>query len=128
MSGWPLRNWTDLRRNRSNRSPLIKPPELNTPRGEEIWAVITAAASGDTATLRRLVDRDPSLSQEGYFYTPPIHFAVREGHRAAVEILLEAGADSEWNGLYGESLIEMAKERGYSDVADALETARNRRG
>ena len=65
--------------------------------------MITAAANGDAEALGRLVARDPSLSREGYFYTPPIHFAVREGHLSAVEILLEAGADSEWNG-YGESL------------------------
>jgi ankyrin repeat protein len=107
---------------------MIKPPELNTERGEQIWAVITSAASGDTATLRRLVDEDPSLSREGYFYTPPIHFAVREGHRAVVEILLAAGADAEWNGYYGESLIGMARERGYDDIAALLEQAGHDRG
>ena len=57
--------------------------------------MITASASGDIAALRRLLDRDPPLSQEGYFHTPPIHFAVREGHLEALRILLDAGADSE---------------------------------
>src|SRR5262249_26232033 len=42
--------------------------------------------------------------------------------------LLDAGADSEWNGYYGASLIEMARERGHDAVAIALERARDRQG
>jgi len=43
-------------------------------------------------------------------------------------MLLDAGADSEWNGHYGLSLIEMARERGYEDVAVLLEKTRDSRG
>jgi len=39
------------------------------------------------------MERDPSLSRAEYFYAPPIHFAVREGHAEAVRILLDAGAE-----------------------------------
>src|SRR5688572_20621326 len=92
------------------------------------WAVITASASGDEEVLRRLLDENPSRSREGYWYTPPIHFAVREGHPEIVTMLLEAGADAEWNGHYGDSLIAMAKERGYDSVVSTLEQHRDRRG
>ena len=70
---------------------MIKPPELESEKGRDIWDTITAAAAGDVPTLRSLLNRDSSLSQSGYFYTPPIHFAVREGHFDAVQVLLDAG-------------------------------------
>src|SRR5262245_11537168 len=107
---------------------MIKPPELNTERGNLVWDVITAAGLGDAAAMRRLLDADPDLSREGYFYTPPIHFAVRDGHLDVVQILLDAGADAEWHGHYGDCLIEMAKERGHDAVASLLERTRDSRG
>jgi ankyrin repeat protein len=103
---------------------MIKPPEID----DTVWAVITAANNGDAETMKRLLAEDPNRSREGYFYTPPIHFAVREGHAEIVRLLLDAGADSEWNGHYGMSLMDMARERGYEDVADLLDRARERRG
>jgi ankyrin repeat protein len=106
---------------------MIKPPELESDSGRGIWDTITAAAAGDTPTLRRLIERDPSLSHLDYWYTPPIHFAVREGHLEAVQILLEAGADPEWNGYHDGSLIEMARDRGHETIAQLLDAARERR-
>ena len=70
---------------------MIKPPEMESDLGRDVWDTITAAAAGDTLTLQRLMERDPSLSRAEYFYAPPIHFAVREGHAEAVRILLDAG-------------------------------------
>ena len=67
---------------------MIKPPEL----ASEVWDAICAAATGDAEALRRLLARDPNLYRAEYWYTPPIHFAVREGHLEAVRVLLEAGA------------------------------------
>lgn len=101
---------------------MIRPPDIE----DDSWEVIVAAAAGDAPALRRLLDRDSTLSRRCYFYTPPIHFAVREGHAEAVQVLLEAGADPESNGYYGDSLIEMARERGHDVVASILERARGR--
>lgn len=52
-----------------------------------------------------MLERDPRLSRAEYWYTPVIHFAAREGHLEAVQLLLDAGADPEWNGLHDGSLI-----------------------
>ena len=103
---------------------MIKPSDID----DVTWDVITAANSGDVAAMRHLLAVDPGRSTKGYFYTPPIHFAVREGHLDVVRILLDAGADPEWNGHYGLSLIEMARERGHETVAILLEQARDGRG
>jgi ankyrin repeat protein len=107
---------------------MIKPPELDSEEGGVIWDALIASSDGDVATLRELLQRDLSLSRAEYWYTPAIHFAVREGHAEAVLLLLDAGADPEWNGLHDGSLIAMARDRGHTEVARLLEETRDRRG
>src|ERR1051325_1165664 len=107
---------------------MIQPLERESARDRDVWATIAAAAAGDTAELRRLLDRDPDLGHSQHSYTQPIHFAVRAGHLDAVEILLNAGADPEWNGYHEGSLIQMAADRGYAAIASLLDEARKRRG
>jgi ankyrin repeat protein len=107
---------------------VVKPPELESDSGADIWATLTAAEAGDTQTLRSLLQRDPGLNRAEYFYTHPIHFAVRSGHVEAVHLLLDAGVDPEWNSFHNGSLIEMARDRGYETIARILEQARDRRG
>jgi len=107
---------------------MLKPPELDSAEGDGVWNALTASDEGDVAALRRLVERDPRLSRAEYWYTPAIHFAVREGHLDAVQLLLDAGADPEWNGLHDVSLIAMARDRGHAEIVRILEEARDRRG
>jgi hypothetical protein len=107
---------------------MIKPPEMESDLGRDVWDTITAAAAGDTLTLQRLMEHDPSLSCSEHFYAPPIHFAVREGHAEAVRILLDAGAaEAAWNGCDLDGLIEIAKDRGYEEIALLLDEVRRRR-
>ena len=102
---------------------MIKPEDLES---EDVWDLLVAASTGDVPALRRLVERDPQLASAGYFYTPAIHFAVREGHLEATQFLLDSGADPERNGLYDGSLAEMARDRGHLAIASLLEKARQR--
>lgn len=107
---------------------MIRPPELESEKGRDVWDTITAAAAGDTVTLQRLMKRDRNLSRAEYFYAPPIHFAVREGHAEAVRILLDAGAaEADWNGCDLDGLIEIARDRSFEDVALLLDKVRTRR-
>jgi ankyrin repeat protein len=106
---------------------MIKPDELASDDGQLIWDVISASADGNLTALRPLLEQNPGLSRAQFWYTPAIHFAVREGHLEAVQLLLERGADPEWNGLHDGSLIEMARDRGHSEIAQLLERARHRR-
>lgn len=104
----------------------IQPPELESESGRDIWAMIVAASAGDTLTLQRLLERDPGLSRAEYFYTPVIHFAVREGHLQVVRLLLDAGAaDEGWNG---NSLIHIARDRGHDEIARLLLDEVSKRG
>jgi hypothetical protein len=92
-----------------------------------VWDTICPANSGDVAALRRLLERDPNLYRAENWYTQPIHFAVREGHVEAVQMLLDAGADPAAVGLR-EDLVIMARDRGHESIALLLEEARARRG
>ena len=91
-------------------------------RGEDIWQVLTAARDGDLATLRSALERDSTLVSASYWYLPPLHFAVREGHLEAVRLLLAAGADlTHRNALYGnDTLLQIALDRGHDQLAGYL--------
>src|SRR5262245_26021777 len=107
---------------------MIKPEELESGAGQLTWDTIVAAAEDDVMALRRLIERNSRLALSEYWYTPAIHFATREGHIEAVQLLLDGGAHPEWNGLHNGSLIQMANERDYTEIARLLEQTRDRRG
>jgi ankyrin repeat protein len=128
FSSWPRLLLACARPKDGGRAGIIKSGELDAAADPATWDAISAAADGDTAALRHLLRRNPKLARAEFWYTPAIHFAVREGHAEAVQLLLESGADPEWNGLHQGSLIDMARERGHAVVAELLAHARNRRG
>jgi hypothetical protein len=90
---------------------MIRPSDID----DAVWEVITAASSGDIASVRRLLDRDPGLSQnnnpamvnfllargaptnlaDDEPWAKPLAWVTRRGHSGIVSILRAAGADSE---------------------------------
>jgi ankyrin repeat protein len=104
---------------------MIRPDDIES---ADVWETLVAAAAGDVPALRRLIERDATLVGAGYFYTPAIHYAVREGHLEATRFLLDAGADPERNGFYDGSLVEMARDRGHVAIASLIEETRARAG
>jgi ankyrin repeat protein len=103
---------------------MTKPQDLP----DDAWQMIAAASTGDTPALHRLIEGNRELGRPNGDYQQPIHFAARAGHLETVRLLLQAGADPEWNGYHDVGLIEMARERGYEEIARTLEQARDLRG
>ena len=119
--------------------PLIRPAELSPGRQwtlpggvrvttEDVFAVFTGARDGDLAAVQRLVTRTPALATVEYNYTPPIHFAVREGHLRLTEFLLDHGADPAYRSYpFKEALLTFAEDRGHEEVAALLRSRLARR-
>jgi hypothetical protein len=91
----------------------------------EVWEMLSASRSGDFGWATQLVSRRPELSTCQFNYTPPLHFAVREGHLPLVRALVDRGAlDPRYKTYpFGDSLLTMAQDRGHDDVAQFLQSA-----
>jgi ankyrin repeat protein len=112
--------------------PMIRPVELRTarpytlPEGavvttDDVFGMFVASRAGDLAEVKRLTARVPALGIVEYNYTPPIHFAVREGHLPIVELLIELGADLAYRSYpFSDSLLMMAEDREHAEVAALL--------
>src|SRR5690349_19435437 len=94
----------------------------------EVWAMLSASFAGDLAKAEELMAQRPALATCQYNYTPPLHFAVREGHVALVNLLVERGAyDPGYKSYpFGETLLTIARDRGFDEIATSLESARAR--
>ena len=112
--------------------PMIRPVELRSSRPytlpdgavvttDDVFRMFVAARAGELPEVKRLAAGAPGLATVEYNYTPPIHFAVREGHVALVEFLIERGADIAYRSYpFADSLLMMAEEREHGDVAALL--------
>ena len=91
----------------------------------EVWDMLRATWEGDLDRVLQLISRRPELATCQYNYTPPLHFAVREGHQHVVRALVERKALDPTYKTYpfGDSLITMARDRGDDEMAQFLETA-----
>jgi ankyrin repeat protein len=72
--------------------------------------------------VKKMVNECPELIYAQYNYTPPIHFAVREGHTELVKYLLDNGAHDPSYKTYPfrDSLTTIAEDRGYYKIEDML--------
>ncbi len=119
--------------------PLIRPAELPTGRPyrlpdgtevttDDVFGIFVAARDGDARAVKRAIARVPGLATVEYNYTPPIHFAVREGHLAIVRFLLDRGANPAYRSYpFSESLLTFADDRGHEAIAALLRRTLSRR-
>ena len=84
---------------------------------------IAALTAGDATALRGVLERRPTLSRGDGSHRPLLELAVREGQLEAVRILIDAGADPGGTTFDGDSLIDLARDRGHDAIAALLEEA-----
>src|SRR5690349_17077962 len=84
----------------------------------KVWDILVAGKNGDLDLVKKMAGECPELIYAQYNYTPPIHFAVREGHVELVNYLLRYGAHDPSYRIYPfrENLQVMAKDRGYTAI------------
>lgn len=88
----------------------------------DVWDVLTSTRDGNLDRVNELISRCPSLVHCDYNYMVPLHLAVREGHLELVRYLLEQGAANPKYVTYpyGETLLTMAQDRGFDEIAQLL--------
>ena len=108
---------------------MIQPEDLkknepltwSTGTGTDVWEMFSAAIAGGLETIRRLLDRDPSLVRGAYEYRTPLTFAVRENQLEAARLFLERGANPMIQIGNPGTLLEIARDRGYAEMEKLLE-------
>lgn len=88
----------------------------------KVWDILSASYKGDLEAVKKMVEDCPELIYAQYNYTPPIHFAVREGHTDLVKYLLARGANDPGYKFYPfqESLQTIANDKGFIEIEDLL--------
>lgn len=89
--------------------------------GVEVWEMFCAAITGDLETIKRLVEKDPSLVRSHHAYRTPLYFAVRENQVEVAAFLLEHGADPLGLAI-NDTFLDIARDRGYAEMQKLLET------
>jgi uncharacterized protein len=89
----------------------------------QVWEMLTASRDGDLDRVRSLIETCPALSSCQYNYTPPLHFAVREGHLQLVQELVGLGGLDPTYKTYPflDLLVTIADDRGHSEIAQFLQ-------
>lgn len=93
-----------------------EPLKWSPGKGTDVWEMICAAITGDLETIKRLLERDPSLARCHYNYHTPFSCAVRENQVEAAAYLFDQRPPS-----FGDPL-ETARHCGYSQMVLMLET------
>jgi ankyrin repeat protein len=118
---------------------MLQPIELRTERPIQlhdgltstttaVWNVLVASHAGDLTAVQALAAQEPALLTCQFNYTPPLHFAVREGHEALVRYLGDRGAFDPTYRTYPflDSLVTVALDRGHTRIAEFLTDSPNR--
>ena len=88
----------------------------------KVWDTLVASKDGNLERLKALVEECPGLVYAQYNYTPPIHFAVREGHIELVNFLLANGAlDPRYITYpFKDTLVTIAEDREHFEIVELL--------
>lgn len=99
---------------------IDKGAEINRPG----WTALHyAAASGNLAIIRRLLDESAYIDAESPNKTTPLMMAARGGHDDAARLLLVEGADVALKNEAGLTASDFARAQGFHTLAQTLDRA-----
>jgi ankyrin repeat protein len=94
----------------------------STGTGHDVWRMFRASMTGDLDVVQQMVVATPGLVRCQYAYRQPLYFAVRENRLDVARYLLDRGADPVNSGG-SDTLVQMARDREYSEMVRLLESA-----
>src|SRR5512146_942626 len=87
----------------------------STPANEALWA---AARAGDAAAMTRALEAGATVNAKSRYDVTALTYAAGSGHLAAVQLLLDRGADPNiLDTFYKGRAVDMALTSGHLDVA-----------
>jgi ankyrin repeat protein len=95
------------------------PPRPDNPNAPAFYDAVKA---NDVATVRRMLDEDPSLlnHRDSQFGATPLHWAALRGNEAVAAFLIGAGADTSIANSSGETPLRVADRAGKTGVVELL--------
>lgn len=84
------------------------------------FTIYDVAWIGDMTRVRKLLESNPYLANETAYREPVLFAAIREGHNALAEFLLDKGAKLNIKGRYKEPPLHAAAYSGHKDIAALL--------
>lgn len=100
------------------RALLAKGAQVNRPG----WTPLHyAAATGNDAIVRVLLDESAYIDAESPNKTTPLMMAARGGHILTVKLLLDEGADLSLKNDLGMTALDFAEKGGFGDIVEGLD-------
>ena len=95
-----------------------QPKWLNRWLPEDVWNLLVAARSSDVDSVRRLLQKDPTLVHANYWYTSPLRIAAREGNLKVVQELLRHTSIWDADPIDDrDNVAQIALDHGHQDLA-----------
>jgi uncharacterized protein len=98
------------------------------PNARDMWhstALMYASGRGDLTTAKILLDAGADVNERTRLDRTALIFAAGAGKLELVQFLLSAGADPRIVDLNGDTAAELAKKKGFADVANSLRPGNN---
>jgi len=84
---------------------------------DPLAVLVDAVSRGDVEAASAILAADPALARQEQGGATPLHYAAVHGQRAAVDLLIDHGADlGALDQEYGAAPIGWANEKGYMDL------------
>lgn len=84
-------------------------------------ALMFALSKGYTAIASQLITSGATVNIANRYGVTPLHIAVAEGNQEGVKLLLAAGADRKARTTNGKTALDVARDRGFTAIAEMLE-------
>jgi ankyrin repeat protein len=84
--------------------------------------LLLACENKSIALVKLLLVKGADVNKRNRLCGAPLHVAVKSGDKEMVRVLLEWGANKSVTNASGATAVEKAREDGYNDLADFIET------